>query len=140
MKVLVDTSVWGDFFNGYNSSCARALSVYIEGDIELATCGLVIAEFFQGLTDARSVRKLQPFFLDLDYLTPFDPDTYLRAASLYRGLRKQGVTVRSMVDCLLAQLACDRGCAILTKDRDFERIASSGLLDLELAPLTPPIT
>lgn len=52
MKVLVDTSVWADFFNERSTPEAGVLARLIEDEAELVTCGLVVAEFFQGIRRA----------------------------------------------------------------------------------------
>ena len=53
---------------------------------------------------------------------------YVRAASLYRSLRQRGVTVRSTIDCLVAVLAEEHGCALLARDRDLSAILGSRLV------------
>jgi predicted nucleic acid-binding protein len=134
VKVLVDTSVWADFFNGQDNEETRALSEYIASDVDIATCGLVVAEFFQGLTSARSVASLRPHFDAMLYFSPDEPATYHAAAELYRNLRRRGVTVRSTVDCLLARLAEENDAAVLARDRDVRHILESGLCDVMAAP------
>lgn len=128
MKVLVDTSVWIDHVNGHDSKAARRLQSFIGDDVELCTCGVVAAEFLLGLRKEASVRAFSALFEDLLWLTPKEPDSYLRAAALYRTLRRQGVTVRSTVDCLIAVLAAEGGASVLARNRDLERIVESGLL------------
>jgi hypothetical protein len=61
-------------------------------------------------------------------LQPASGETYVQAAKLYRAGRKRGVTIRSLVDCLIAAIAMEHGAVILHKDRDYERIS-------EYAPL-----
>ena len=135
MTVLVDTSVWADFFNGYPSPEADALAELIEDEVEVVTCGLVLAEFFQGIRDRTSLRTLERFFRDMDNLTPKEPDSYLAAAELYRGLRAQGVSVRSTIDCLIARLAEEAGVMLLAKDRDMKHIIESGVCRVKSVPL-----
>lgn len=135
LNVLVDTSVWVDFFNGHRSPQAIALATYLEQGDEVATCGVVVAEFFQGLRNQRSVRELSPYFRDMSCLAPSEPETYFRAADLYRGLRSRGVTIRSTIDCLVVCLAAQHGYHLLAKDRDIERILDSELSPARAAPL-----
>ncbi len=122
MKVLVDTSVWVDFFNGYESQQAEDLAALIRNENEIATCGVIMAEFFQGIRKRKSLELLIPYFRDMTYLTPQDPDSYLTAADLYRRLRGEGVTIRSTIDCLIAILAAENNAYILAKDIDFVRM------------------
>ena len=127
MTVLVDTSVWVDFFNRHKSNEADALARLIEDEAEIATCGVVLAEFFQGIRDRESLKTLEGFFRDMPLLTPREPDTYLAAAELYRGLRARGVSVRSTIDCLIVRMAQEADVLLLAKDRDINRIIESGL-------------
>jgi predicted nucleic acid-binding protein len=62
-------------------------------------------------------------FLEATGMSP-----YVRAAALYRSLRKRGVTVRSTIDCLIAILAEENACVVLARDRDLSAILSSGLV------------
>lgn len=135
LNVLVDTSVWVDFFNGYRSPQSIALETFLDQGDEVVTCGVVLAEFFQGLRGTRSVRELSPYFRDMACLAPSEPETYFRAAELFRGLRARGVTVRSTIDCLIVCLAAQHGYLLLAKDRDIELILGSGLSPARPAPL-----
>src|SRR4051812_45329575 len=105
MKVLVDTSCWIDFFNGHDSPEAEAIAALIDARADVATCGVIVAEFFQGLREQRAVTRLEPYFRELTMLVPREPATYFSAAHLYRSLRRRGVTIRSTIDCLIARLA-----------------------------------
>jgi hypothetical protein len=125
--VLVDTSAWVDFLNGYASPPAAALAALIEGDADLCTCGVFAAEVFQGLREPRSRARTESLFRALTWLEPRGIDTYLRAAELYRSLRATGKTIRSTVDCLIAVLAESERCYLLARDRDMEAIVASGL-------------
>ena len=135
MRVLVDTSVWIDFFNGHPSPEAEALAQLIEDEVELLTCGVVVAEFMQGIREEKALERLEFHFRDMDWLTPEEPQTYFSAAELYRRLRARGITIRSTIDCLITVLAQDHGAFILAKDRDMRLIVESGLLEVRQFPL-----
>jgi hypothetical protein len=127
LKVLVDTSVWADFFNGYSSREERALSRMIAGDEEIHTCGVVVSEVFQGLRrEGRS--EIVRLFRELVFLEPSGLDAYLKAANVYRALRHRGVTVRSTIDCLIAVIAEENDCDVLARDRDIHAILGSGIV------------
>ena len=131
MSILVDTSVWADFFNGFASAEALTLARCIDREEDIVTCGVALAEFFQGLRRTQDFRRLEPFFRQMRLLAPREPDTYLAAAQLFRSLRERGVTIRSMVDCLIVQLADENACYMLAKDRDMRNILASGLVHVE---------
>lgn len=128
MRVLVDTSAWADFLNGFPSPVADALAELLRGDDDVCTCGIVVAEVFQGLRRDEGRDAIRRSFEDLIFLEPSGIRLYLRAAELYRSLRERGKTVRSTVDCIIAAIAEDRGCALLARDRDMDAILDSGLL------------
>lgn len=92
MRVLVDTSVWADLFNEQPTPEAALLTRLIEDEADLVTCGLVVAEFFQGIRRTSTLPELERHFLDMDWLSPAEPDTYLKAAALFRALRADGLT------------------------------------------------
>ncbi|MEP7012544.1 MAG: PIN domain nuclease [Acidobacteriota bacterium] len=128
MKVLVDTSVWVDFLNGHASPAHQALSSLLASDHEVCTCGVVVAEVFQGLRRAKGRGRLAELFRDLTYLEAPDIGLYFRSAELYRTLRERGETIRSTIDCLIAVLAEEHGCALLARDKDLTIILESGVL------------
>ena len=132
MKVLVDTSAWVEFLNGTGSPEALAVDRLLASDDDVCTCGIVVAEVFQGIRREREA--LEEFFRKMTLLEASGLSTYLKAAELYRSLRRRGVTVRSTIDCLIAVLAEEYGCALLFRDRDLRLVVSSGLLSLPAWP------
>jgi predicted nucleic acid-binding protein len=128
LKVLVDTSVWVDFFNGYPSAQEKSLSRLIAGDDEILTSGVIVAEVFQGLRRDKGRAEIVRLFRELVFVEPSGMGTYLRAADVYRTLRRRGVTVRSTIDCLIAVVAEENECDVLARDRDLQTILGSGLL------------
>jgi len=134
LKVLVDTSVWVDFFNGYSSPQANTLAALIKDNVEIVTCGVIAAEVLQGFRNARTVAVIERHFSEMEWLTPEEPATYLAAAALFRGLRSRGITIRSTIDCLIACLADAGGALLLHKDRDLDRILDSRLVGARAVP------
>ena len=135
MRVLVDTSAWVDFFNGHPSPEAEALTRLIREEADVLTCGVVVAEVLQGLRKSKTLTQIEQHFLDMEWLTPREPETYVESASLYRDLRSKGVTIRSTIDCIIAKLAAENDVLILSKDRDLRLIIDSGLLDVRALPI-----
>src|SRR5262249_44201869 len=135
LRVLVDTSVWADFFNGFASREERALSRLIAGNDEICTCGVVVAEVLQGLRRSQGRIEIERLFRELLFLEPGGIDAYIRAANIYRLLRRRGVTVRSTIDCLIAVLAEQGECDVLSRDRDLDAILGSGLVKTRPCPI-----
>jgi hypothetical protein len=136
VRVLVDTSAWADFLNGFPSPVADAVADLLRGDDDVCTCGIVVAEVFQGLRRGEHRDAIRRSFENLIFLEPPGIRLYLRAAELYRGLREKGRTVRSTIDCIIAAIAEESGCALLARDRDMDAILDSGLL--KTGPSHPP--
>lgn len=135
MRILVDTSAWVDFFNGFSSPERRILSDLFTSDHEICTCGVVVAEVFQGFRRDQGRARLSGMFHDFTFLEPAGIGIYLQAADLYRNLRQRGKTIRSTIDCLIAVLAEEHGCSVLARDRDMEIILESGLLTVGRWPV-----
>ena len=135
MRVLVDTSVWVDFLNGYPSPQRAALADLLASDHDLCTCGVVVAEVFQGLRREKRRNQIGDSFRELTFLEPPGIDSYFRAAEIYRQLRQRGLTVRSTIDCIIAIQAEENGCSILARDRDLTVILKSGLIGTNSWPV-----
>ena len=135
MKVLIDTSVWADFFNGFASPQEKSLVRLLAGDDEICTCGVVVAEVFQGLRREKGRAEIERLFRELVFLEPSGMDTYLKAANVYRSLRRRGVTVRSTIDCLIAVIAEENDCDVLARDRDVGAILRAGLVKARTWPV-----
>ncbi len=132
MKILVDTSVWIDFLNGHPSRESSLLSSLIASDADVCTCGVAVAEVFQGLRQNKGRKELEKLFRKLILLESGGFDPHLRAAGLCRNLRVRGRTVRSTIDCMIAILAEASECYVLARDRDLTTILSSGLVKARL--------
>jgi predicted nucleic acid-binding protein len=138
LKVLVDTSAWADFLNGFPSAEAAALAHLLRGDDDVCTCGIVVAEVFQGLRRAKGREAVRRSFEELTYLEPAGISPYLRAAELYRLLRSRGRTIRSTIDCVLMTIAEENDCYVLARDRDLAAILRSGLVTARAWPAPAP--
>jgi predicted nucleic acid-binding protein len=90
----------------------------------------VITEILVGL---RSDAEADKILRLLDAFGPGPEPTradHVAAARLYRLCRSKGVTIRSTIDCLIAQLCLRDGLELLTLDRDFTGIARCAPLRL----------
>lgn len=120
--MLVDTSVWIDFFNGHASPEAERLSQAISEGEAIVLPGVVITEILAGLKNDAEAERIADLLTAFDVVPEFTIQDYTEAARLYRTCRAKGVSIRSMIDCLIA-LACLRDQhPLLSKDRDFEAI------------------
>lgn len=117
--VLVDTSVWIELLNGRLGMMVSEASL-----VNLATCGPIIQEVFQGMRTHPASEAFRDAFLALPLLSdPLPEASFLAAAEIYRIGRSKGYTVRSSVDCLIAAIAIENQTPVWHKDRDYEIIA-----------------
>ncbi len=118
--ILVDSSVWVDFFRSSPGHAGTELRRMIEESEPFALTGIVVAEVLQGLT--RDAGTIERFVAQWDLLEPQGFETYTRAAAIYRAGRNKGIAL-STIDTLIAAIALDYGATLFTLDHDFTRIA-----------------
>lgn len=122
--VLVDTSVWIDFIQGRSTHAVDRLRTALDRSVEAVITPLVYQEILEGARDEKTFRDYRTYFSSQRFLHPIGPiATYERAARLYFECRRNGVTIRSGNDCVIAQIALEHGVPLLHDDRDFEQIA-----------------
>ena len=121
--MIVDTSVWIDFLNGHPSRQAELLAQAIaEGDA-IHLPGLVLTEILLGLKNDAQARRVESLLDAFDWVEGPTRQDHVEAARLYRQCRAKGITVRSTIDCLIAQLCIRDNLPLLAKDRDFTEMA-----------------
>jgi predicted nucleic acid-binding protein len=117
--VLVDTSVWVDYFNGLVTPRTDRLDQLL-GSGRLLTGDLILAELLQGFVKDADYRTARRLLLELPCAALVGRDNALRAADYYRRLRKRGVTVRKTIDVLIGTYCIQHGHELLHADRDFD--------------------
>lgn len=122
--MIVDTSVWVDFFRGAGTWQVDLLGERLDADESVALTDIVFTEILRGLSDERSVRRVERRLRahDIHVLQPLDD--HRRAAALYRRCRRRGVTIRRTLDCLIAAVCIRQRLPILHSDADFDRLAA----------------
>ena len=120
--LLVDTSVWIDFFAGRDLPHVTTLEQLILDNEDLALCGIILTEILQGIADDSTYRRVQRYLRPL-LMLPMPETVYVRAADIYRKLRKTGITIRKTNDCIIAATALEHRCPLLHNDKDFSPIA-----------------
>ena len=121
--MLVDTSVWIDYFNGHASSQANRLAVAIADGESIVIPGLVLTEILLGLPSESESIKIAGLLSAFNLLNEPNPADYVEAARIYRLCRSKGYTIRSTIDCIIVQLCLRDNWPLLCKDRDFINIA-----------------
>ena len=87
--ILVDTSVFIDFFNGKNSKLSEILIKSIETSEDICTCGLIMTEILQGIRLDKEYDRIRNILSGLLYL-PITKNIFIHASSIYRTIRKHG--------------------------------------------------
>lgn len=118
--ILVDTSAWVEFLRDTGSPACRRVDELLASDI--ATCDPVRMEVLAGARDEAHLRSLRGLLARATLLQT-DPVDYEEASALYRSCRRNGATVRRLVDCLIAAVAIRHDVSVLHADADFDAIA-----------------
>ncbi|OGR95335.1 MAG: hypothetical protein A2V88_11925 [Elusimicrobia bacterium RBG_16_66_12] len=118
--ILVDTSIWIEFFRK-NSRLRPASAFDID---ETVTCLPIVQEVLQGFRDEEAFRRAREAMLALPIVESLmSLEVFEHAADLYRLARRQGLTVRSSIDCLIAACAIRNDLTVLHCDRDYPALA-----------------
>ena len=127
--VLVDTSVWVDYFRAVESKEAAYLRSLIENQEDLCVSGIILTEVLQGIVregEYKTVKSMLDFLIFL----PDSKASYELAAEIYRATRSKGETIRNTIDCLIAASAIMHHALLLQNDKDFLAIARFSKLKL----------
>jgi predicted nucleic acid-binding protein len=121
--IVVDTTVWIDFFNGAGTPEDRHLQQLITAGRSLALTDLIFCEILQGFREDAAFEQTRGLLLLYPILRMERLGTFEHAAQLYRTCRKRGLTVRKTIDCLVAALCIEEDVELFHKDADFDAIA-----------------
>lgn len=116
--ILVDTSVWIDYFNGADNSSVDALDRALD-EGRVAIGDLILLEILQGFSRDRDFARAKALLGNLDLFAMLGRVIALRSAENYRKLRKRGITVRKTNDVIIATFCIENSIPLLFSDRDF---------------------
>lgn len=117
--ILVDSSVWIDYFTGRESPATAKLDALLGNEI-VAIGDLMMTEVLQGFRSDRDYRQARKLLLSLTVLNVLDTEIALKSAANFRALRKKGITVRKTIDAIIATYSIDNELALLHSDKDFQ--------------------
>lgn len=121
--ILVDSSVWIDFFRGTSNTVTEQLVKLLKGgrlEAEVGVADLVIYEVMRGFDKAKDRQRVKQLLLGITVVEIGGLDNALLAAEHYNVLRQSGYTIRSPVDVLLASYCITHGHMLLHRDADFD--------------------
>ena len=116
--ILVDSSVWIDYFTGKKTPAAEKLDSLLGLDL-VAIGDLMLIEVLQGFRADNDFRRARELLLSLTVLNMLDTDIALQSAANFRKLRKKGITVRKTIDAIIATYCIENRLALLHSDKDF---------------------
>ena len=116
--ILVDSSVWIDYFNGIGSHETAFLDSALTSE-SICLGDIILAEVLQGFRSDSEYRNARELLTALPIYQMMSPELALKGADNYRKLRKRGVTVRKSVDVWIATFCIENKISLLFSDRDF---------------------
>ena len=128
--IVVDTTVWIDFFGAKDTTFDRHLTELIENDAPIVLVDVIYLEVLQGIRDDDVYQRTRNTLLAHPILRARGLQTFEVAANLYRVARRRGLTIRRTVDCLIAAICLEAGAALYHNDRDYDALAKVSSLTI----------
>ena len=116
--ILVDSSVWIDYFRGASTAQTAKLDSLLPRE-RLAIGDLVVAEVLCGFRDDKAFERARKVLEAFKLIELGGYRIALQAAKNYRLLKARGISVRKTIDCIIATKCIDDGLSLLHSDRDF---------------------
>ncbi|EFK12025.1 toxin-antitoxin system, toxin component, PIN family [delta proteobacterium NaphS2] len=131
--ILVDSSVWIDYFNGIYTWQTDLLDTYLS-KVPVIIGDLILTEVLQGFRSDKDYEIAKNFLSALPFRQIGGYNIAVQSAQNYRRLRKVGVTVRKTIDIIIGTFCIIEGLILLHDDRDFDPMVSY----FSLMTPTPP--
>jgi len=116
--ILVDSSVWIDFFNGVDNIETNKLDEML-GLEEIATGDLIITEVLQGFRNDNDFKAAKNILTSLTVFEMLGEKLAIKSANNFRRLRKNGITIRKTPDVIIATFCIENKLPLLFSDKDF---------------------
>jgi predicted nucleic acid-binding protein len=121
--ILVDSSVWIDYFNGKRSWQTDLLN-HMLSNVPIIMGDLILTEVLQGFKSDKDYETAKNSLGELPFRQMGGYNVAIQSAQNYRQLRKAGVTVRKTIDIIIVTFCIIEGLTLLHDDRDFDPIGS----------------
>ncbi len=123
--ILVDTSVLVAFLRGTTSKASHKLRGVLQQQVPFGINSFIFQEVLQGAKSEREYDALKRYLSSQRFYHLIHPiDSFAAAARIYFDCRRSGLTIRSTIDCVIAQTAIEHNLLLLHDDRDYEAIGS----------------
>lgn len=127
--ILVDTSVWIDYFNGVSNEQTDSLDDILSNQSVLIG-DIILTEILQGFDSDSDFQKVKEALDPLDCVHLGGKSLAVKAASNFRYLRSKGITIRKTVDMLIGSWCIEHEVELLHNDKDFDQMAKQLPLNL----------
>jgi len=117
--ILVDSSVWIDYFNGVDSDQTNRLDALLISE-PIGVGDLILTEVLQGFRNQREYETAKSLLLALPVYEMLGKELAIKSADNFRLLRSKGITVRKTVDVMIATFCIEHDFPLLHADRDFD--------------------
>ena len=119
--IVVDSSVWIDYFNGKETQQTDLLDSYL-GNTPIIMGDLILTEVLQGFYSDKDYKSAKRMLLQMPFMSMGGLELSLESATNYRKLRKKGVTVRKTIDVMIGTFCIHHQIPLLHDDKDFEPV------------------
>jgi predicted nucleic acid-binding protein len=117
---LIDTSIWIDYLRERDNASIRNFQKILEQKLPFGITSIIYQEILQGAESKQDFNQLVDYFSTQKFFHPADEITsFVEAARLYFDCRKKGITIRSSMDCLIAQIAIENDLILVHNDKDY---------------------
>ncbi len=116
--IIVDSSVWIDYFNGRDLPEVVKLDKLLETEL-LGIGDLILTEVLQGFRQDSDYQTAQQLLVSLTVFEMLGSAMVIKSADNFRNLRKKGITVRKTIDVVIATFCIEHEHALLFSDKDF---------------------
>jgi predicted nucleic acid-binding protein len=129
--IIVDSSVWIDYFNGRDIPEVVKLDHLLETEL-LGVGDLIVAEVLQGFRQDKDYQTAKRLLTSLTLFEMLGVGMAVKSADNFRELRKRGITVRKTIDVMIATFCIENGHGLLFSDKDFiPFVEHLGLMDVK---------
>jgi len=129
--ILVDSSVWIDYFNGNSTDATEYLETVLGKEV-LIIGDLILTEVLQGFKSDSDFETAKDLLSSFEVHSLLGEDIAVKSASNFRILRKKGLTIRKTIDVIIATYCIEHNIVLLQSDKDFVPFASH--LKLKILP------
>ena len=117
--LLVDATVWIDYFNGLVNPQTDYLDERLRRT-PILLGDLILAEVLQGFRRTADFEQARTALARFQQVSLVTPDLALRSARNYQTLRQKGITMHKTIDSLIATYCIENNVPLLHNDSDFD--------------------